>query len=283
MLAVPGAPARRLALWHPPRGNPRGALLYAHPLAEEMNKSRRMAALAARALAAQGFGVLQIDLLGCGDSGGDFGDATWAQWIADLAAGATWLRERSGGAPLTLWGLRAGCLLAAALAQQLAQQHPGERCSFLFWQPTPSGAAVLRQFLRTAAAAAMLDGGGKGVVESLRQQLAAGQPVEVGGYVVHPELAAGLEQARLAPPSAAGSVGQVAWLELAAAGSEGAVPAHIVQAAEPWAAAAESLAVQTVAGPPFWQTAEIEVAPQLIERTARLLDPPEPAERAGGG
>jgi len=33
-----------------------------------MNKSRRMAALQARVFAAMGFGVLQIDLFGCGDS-----------------------------------------------------------------------------------------------------------------------------------------------------------------------------------------------------------------------
>ncbi len=50
-----------------------------------MNKSRRMAALQARAFAAMGFGVLQIDLFGCGDSSGDFSDARWDIWKQDLA------------------------------------------------------------------------------------------------------------------------------------------------------------------------------------------------------
>ncbi|MBK8384562.1 MAG: hypothetical protein IPL11_02315 [Candidatus Accumulibacter sp.] len=41
------------------------------------NKSWRIVPLQARALATAGYAVLQIDLMGCGDSSGDFGDATW--------------------------------------------------------------------------------------------------------------------------------------------------------------------------------------------------------------
>ena len=67
-------PGTRFSLYHAP--NPqvpaRGAILYVHPFAEEMNNSRRMAALQARAFSALGFAVLQIDLFGCGDSCGDF-------------------------------------------------------------------------------------------------------------------------------------------------------------------------------------------------------------------
>ena len=69
-----GRAGQRLCIHHPPRrGEPaRGAVLHLHAFAEEMNKSRRMVALQARALAEAGFAVLQIDLHGCGDSGGDF-------------------------------------------------------------------------------------------------------------------------------------------------------------------------------------------------------------------
>ena len=72
----------------------RGLVLYIHPFAEEMNKSRRMAALQARAFAQAGYAVLQIDLHGCGDSAGDFGDATWEHWIDDVVQGCHWLRQR---------------------------------------------------------------------------------------------------------------------------------------------------------------------------------------------
>src|SRR3546814_14337350 len=52
-------------------------LVYLPPFAEEMNRSRRMAALQARALAALGIDVLLLDLFGTGDSAGDFRDARW--------------------------------------------------------------------------------------------------------------------------------------------------------------------------------------------------------------
>src|SRR5437763_12894742 len=122
MTAMPGEPSaepfflrtgtgQRFCLFHSPAAACRGAVLYVHPFAEEMNRSRRMAALQARALSALGYGVLQIDLYGCGDSSGDFGDARWGLRKQDLAAGAAWLHQRLYQ-PITLWGLRLGALLA---------------------------------------------------------------------------------------------------------------------------------------------------------------------------
>ena len=94
---LPATTGQRFCLFHQPDGRRawRGAVVYVHPFAEEMNRSRRMAALQARALAAAGFAVLQIDLHGCGDSSGDFGDASWEGWIEDVRLAAAWLRERS--------------------------------------------------------------------------------------------------------------------------------------------------------------------------------------------
>lgn len=48
----------------------------------------------------------------------------------------------------------------------------------------------------------MLRGGAKGLTEGLRQQLAAGTPVEVAGYAIAPALAQGMEHAVLEPPAA---------------------------------------------------------------------------------
>ena len=99
---------------------PRGRLLYLHPFAEEMNKSRRMAALACRALAAAGFAVLQIDLRGCGDSSADFGDASWADWQADVRVGMAELDRRAPGVPLGERSHDLGRARADALSR-----HPG--------------------------------------------------------------------------------------------------------------------------------------------------------------
>jgi len=143
---------QRFCLYHPPVGRARGALLYLHPFAEEMNRARRMAALQARAFTRAGHAVLQIDLAGCGDSSGDFGQARWDTWRADVALGADWLRARVD-APLRLWGLRLGALLALDYARlQDAQPVAG----MLLWQPVLKGSTCLTQFLRLRLAGAML-------------------------------------------------------------------------------------------------------------------------------
>ena len=104
-----GEPAsgQLFCLYHPPQGDCRGAVLYVPPFAEEMNRARRIAAQQARALAALGYGVLQPDLGGTGDSSGDFGEARWDSWKDDLAACCAWLGERIAQPPV-LWCLRLG-------------------------------------------------------------------------------------------------------------------------------------------------------------------------------
>ncbi len=54
-----------------------------------------MVALQARAFAAMGFGVLQMDLFGCGDSNGEFGNARWDIWKQDLVIARSWLENRA--------------------------------------------------------------------------------------------------------------------------------------------------------------------------------------------
>jgi exosortase A-associated hydrolase 2 len=263
---MPAAPGQRLCVYHPAAGAaPRSLIVHAHPFAEEMNKTRRMAALQARRLAEAGHAVLQIDLLGCGDSSGDFADAAWQAWVDDLIRACDWLRghTQASAAPLWLWGQRAGCLLAAEAARQMAGP-----CNFLFWQPTPSGKLVLQQFLRLKAASDMLDGGAKGVVEGLRQALAAGQPVEVAGYTISPALSQGLEAADLAPPPAAG---RLEWLDVSTR-TEAALTPVSAKAIEQWRQAGAAVRSQIVPGPSFWQTTEIEEAPLLLDATIAALE-----------
>ena len=231
-----------------------------------MNKSRRMAALQARALAAAGFSVLQIDLHGCGDSSGDFGDARWADWVADVRLAAAWLSERDAAhraAPLWLWGVRAGCLVAVEAAAGMGP------CNFCFWQPPAAGKTLLQQFLRLKSAGEMLAGGGKGVVEGLRQQLLQGQAVEIAGYTLAADLASGLESASLRPSEGL-APGRVEWLELNTQAGAALSPVSS-QAAATWQQAGFALRSQVIEGPAFWQTAEIEVAPLLITATVAAL------------
>ena len=255
----------RFAVLHRPVAACRGLVVYAHPFAEEMNKSRRMAALAARAMAGQGWAVMMPDLLGCGDSPGDFGDATWAGWVDDIVQASQWLRQTSTpGAPLALWGLRAGALLATAAAARL-----GDVQRLLLWQPATSGKLVLNQFLRLQMAGELVGGEerSKGLNDSPKARLAAGHAVELAGYRIASALANGLEQALLPPSPPARHVD---WLEVSTRDHATLAPASASTVAA-WQQAGFEVRSQVVAGPAFWQTTEIEDAPALVLATLHAL------------
>lgn len=245
---------------HPPLG----AVLYLPPFAEEMHKSRRMAALQARAMAAQGYAVLQIDLTGCGDSAGDFADASWSVWLDDARLGHAWLAAK-GPQPVTLWGLRTGALLAADLAQRLPAIH-----SLLMWQPVSDGSLFLNQFLRIKLASEMLsEGQSKSGTKNLLAQLQAGQGVEVGGNMLSPAMAQELGSLKLAgmAPNC-----PVALLEVGAQASPGASPAS-QRVVDAWTTTGLPVHMQTVQGDPFWVTQEITECPSLIHATQSCLIP----------
>lgn len=263
-----GPLGQRFALHHAPPSGVRGLVVHVHAFAEEMNKSRRMAALQSRALAAEGFAVLQIDLLGCGDSAGDFGDATWAQWVTDVVLACRWLRQHHADAgaqalPVWLWGHRAGALLAVQAAQQL-----DTACHLLLWQPAIAGKTLLQQFLRLKVAGDMMSGQAKTAMALMRSALAAGQSVEVAGYVLHPALCHGLEQALLQPPAV--PAGRVEWFELSTQDDASLSPAAAAQASR-WSEAGWAWRAHVVEGPAFWQTTEIEDAPALLQATLEAV------------
>lgn len=226
-----------------------------------MNKSRRMAALQARQLAERGYAVLQIDFLGCGDSSGDFGDATWQGWLDDVVAAWKWLRTRCN-APQWFWGLRTGCLLATEAAIRLE-----EPVNFLFWQPVLSGKTFLQQFLRLKVAGEMMSGESKGVMTALKASLAAGQPVEIAGYTLSPELAQGLGAAELLPTA---HPARLCWLEVSTQPEASLAPVSIKRI-EQWEASGFSLQSAVLPAPNFWQTTEIEESPALLAATSSAV------------
>lgn len=246
------APAQAAAL--------RGLVVHLPAFGEEMNKSRRMTAMAARALAGRGYGVLQIDPSGTGDSDGDLADATFPQWSDEIAAGIRWMR-REHDAPVWLWALRTGALLAAPVLERLDAP-----AAVLLWQPVQSGAQFLTHLLRQKHAAELADAG-PGALAALRAELAA-RPVDIGGYTITPAMAATLGGATLALPAAA--VARVAWLEVSSAS-----PPVLSPAARTKVAALRSegtpVAATAVAGPSFWQSVEIEEAPALVDATCDAL------------
>jgi len=257
------APGRRFCLFHPPLGVCRGAVLYVHPFAEEMNRSRRMAALQARALAACGYGVLQLDLYGCGDSSGDFGDARWTIWKSDLAAGAAWLQRRLAR-PLTLWGLRLGALLAL----DYAREAPVPPHALILWQPVLNGASYLTQFLRLRVAGAMFDEGAQTSTSMLRQALQNGATLEIAGYDLAPELAMAIDTLPAADSLAPAC--RVDWFE-ALATPDAALAAGTTRVSAEWQRRGVDLHLHALACPSFWITPEITESEAWLQATVAVL------------
>lgn len=261
---------QRFCLFHAAQGNAlRGRVLYLHPFAEELNTTRRTVAQQARALAQAGFAVLQIDLHGCGDSSGEFADATWSAWLQDAAQGYHWLSQHASG-PAWIWAMRSGALLAAELVQPLQNTVP-EPINLLFWQPVTSGQQMLQQFLRLHSASQWLGNGGDGSHHgpSPAQRLAQGESVSIAGYPLSPALAQGLGAARLQPPASA-TPARLVWLEL----SSQAAPTHspaTAAALATWRAAGWQVHADTVTSPAFWQTVDTDAAPALLHATQQAL------------
>jgi len=236
-----------------------GTVILAPAFAEEMNRCRRMVSLGARRLSAIGWRVWTRDLLGCGDSSGDFADASWKAWVDDLDA---LIDEAPADEPVWLWGVRGGALL---LADLLARRPDA---NLLLWQPVLSGRAALTQFLRLKATAVALAGKERIDVKTLRAALLSGRPEEVAGYTISPSLAAGLEASLLTLPG--DFKGRVLWLEVSATEPCSLAPAGEGLRSE-WVARGLSLDAMAVPGEQFWQTQETAECAALLDATERAI------------
>ena len=258
---LPAASGRRYCIYHPAQGEPRAALLYVAPFGEEMNRSRRAAAMTARVLATQGCAVLQLDLYGSGDSDGEFGEARWDAWRDDLALGHAWLAQKAGCA-VGLWGVRLGALLALDYARVAVLPV----ACFVLWQPVLRGAVYLNQLLRLRLASEML-AGGSADSQALRAALRT-EAQEIGGYLVAPALAEAIEAldaAALPTPAA-----PVLWLEVvSAAGRPVSPPSR--QLAWAWGAQGAAVELQAVHDKACWSTQEVAECPQLRAATLAML------------
>ncbi|MGZ3181042.1 MAG: hydrolase 2, exosortase A system-associated [Telluria sp.] len=255
-------PGTRFCVYHAPPVHqaPRGGVLLVAPFAEEMHRSRRMAALQARALAGLGFAVLQLDHFGCGDSCGDFRSARLPLWQADLQAGWDWLHARAGG-PCYLLGLRLGGLLALDFAARHAT------AGIVLWQPFVRGRTCINQFLRQRLAQELTRPGGfPSSTTTLREELFGHGSLEVAGFDLAADLALAidaLDAANLQP--------RAPWVEWLACGTVGdvAFAATARRLARRWPDT--EVRFQQVAGPPFWSLRQHPVAPALLNATTLLF------------
>lgn len=244
----------------------KGNILCVPPFNEEMNRCRSMITLTAEALARVGWGTLLVDLHGTGDSAGGYVDARWTIWLDNLTAASAWLAQQPGG-HRAVWGIRLGAILACEW--HAVRADPA--LALLLWQPVSEGKTHLTQFMRVKIAASMdRPDLPKESTATMRATLAAGQPVEIAGYELHPDLTRAIDGARLAdhrPPDGT----RLLWLEAASAADDPKLSPGTQALMERWPGPAVRASAQTFTGPAFWQVYERVVAPSIIEASTTWL------------
>jgi exosortase A-associated hydrolase 2 len=255
---------RVFVVLRPPQRAGGATVLVVPPFAEEMNKSRRMITEVGRRLEGSGIGMLLVDLFGTGDSEGEFAQADWQRWKADLATAMQW--GAAEGAPIRgMLAIRLGCILGSeALADS---GHRVQRT--VLWQPLTSGRRFLEQFLRLRVAASMMGGDSKETVASLRSRLKSGELLEVAGYELNGVLADQVDAAELQRFLGA-HLGAVHWME-AVRSADAELPVPSIKAIEAARAAGIETTSHAIAGEPFWSSTEIVCLDTLVARTAEVL------------
>lgn len=254
-----------VVLWEPPVGvPPRFAVLHVPAATEEMNKSRRMIALQARAFAQLGGVVAVLDPRGTGDSCGDHGDSTWAGWRDDVGVAWRWLAAR---APYSsaLWGLRLGSLLAmdAMVSEGIEPEV------LVLWQPVASGKQWFSQFLRLATVQQITGTGVAGTdAKGLRATLAGGRSIEIAGYDLHPDLVSGAEAVDLGAVSVPRCPTIVREVTV---GSPPSLSPVAERAVGRWSAAGAHVDAAAIEGASFWAAQEIAEVPQLVVSTTAAV------------
>lgn len=148
-----------------------------HPFMEERQDSHAVLRDLALRLAATGVPALRLDLFGCGDSEGEWGEATIERWLDDLHAAHEELQRRTGCASVMFLGLRFGATLAGLAARRCGAAR------LVMVQPLVRGDAYVMDLLLAHLAAEMVLHRKVGLArESLVGELDAGRSVNLFGY-----------------------------------------------------------------------------------------------------
>jgi len=236
------------------------------PFADEMNKSRQSMSLLARRLAGCGYNVILFDLLGTGDSDGDFGDATWQLWLRDIGEIYVWCKTNSHQS-ISFCAIRTGALLANDFINSMNINID----NLVLWQPVLSGKNYLIHFLRLKIAADMIKvGGAKEGTKELIGIINNNQSVEIAGYRLSPELALPLYESSLRNIKIDST--NIYWLETTL-GDSLVISLASTKMIDSMTRNGANINVFPVKGAQFWSTQEITIAHEFVSATETLCCP----------
>ena len=231
------------------------------PFAEEMNRSRRMMSLQARALASSGVRAILVDLHGTGDSAGEFSDARWTVWCDNISCVLSNIVEASQGS-VNFLAIRFGALILFDRQSNLVSRAS----KIVLWSPCTNGSAFLRQFLRIRIASQMSENNSNNeTIAELMDRFAAGESVEVAGYEISAELARSMGSATLNVDKLEKRP-HVYWFEIVSDPSS-PFPVASNAAIEQMQRENGTVSVSPMCGVKFWSSVEITTIPTLIDAT----------------
>ena len=266
------APSGRLfTLFRPPLASAakrnRLVILVA-PFGEEMNASRRAYSVLSQNLAASGIASLMFDFYGCGDSEGEFADASWQTWLQDLRSIVVYARQQWPEQTLQFLGLRSAALL---IAEHIGNEGADNIERVVLWQPLLHGSEQVDQFLRLRLAANILQAQSaqRETTQTLREIARLQGRVEVAGYELSATLIDALDQRQwLSLLQAARQCPPLTWLELGAHTELSGLRAQTAQGLRQHGIALEC---QHVVCKRFWAIADAPLPLALLERTRQIL------------
>jgi len=130
--------------YHSPRRemNKSTAILLCYPIGQEYIRSHRSYQILATTLSRSGYPVLRFDYHGCGDSEGDFEQASLAQWLKDVEVAVSALKSYSDLNQVCVIGTRIGASIAMLHAQK------NEVNAMVLWDAVINGKNYLQELNR---------------------------------------------------------------------------------------------------------------------------------------
>lgn len=257
-------PAFYVQFW--PKEAPKAHIVYLPPFGEEMNRCRSLVAEQARQFAREGFSCTILDFYGTGESRGDLISASLPIWRQNIDDALEYLLGRHQ-CPVYLWGCRLGSLIAL----DYVSERPETCKKLLLWQPVSSGGTFVTQLLRQRSAAMMQRGEKAESTSAMKQQLAAGSSIDVGGYKLGGALLTAIDQLEVAgmlKDSVLDDSLDINWLEHVDEpdGQLGAKAKRIIGELQ----ARAKVLVKTFTGEPAWQLNERANCNDLLIKTREL-------------
>lgn len=132
--------AQLFGVYHEPKqfGPLNLAVLLVYPLGQEYMRVHRCYVQLAEQLSRSGYHVLRFDYFATGDSAGQDGEGSVAQWLCDIDAAAEELLAIAGAEELSVVATRAGACFAAQ-----ARYSGRTLRDFVVWEPIIDGAEYL--------------------------------------------------------------------------------------------------------------------------------------------